>query len=311
MAQSSRLRKGFTLIELLVVIAIIAILIALLLPAVQQAREAARRSACKNNMKQFGLALFNYEETHGQFPPSAINPGTTQSGSFVPTGGIRNFTGYLMLLPQLDQAPLYKQIDFNRATGQADWRGRGGGGFQAALDNVRIPVQQCPSDTPFDDPHTYTPQNMYTIRAATRVSYGFVHEETEYAGGTGIDWRRNTRGDRSAFGFNGSARIADVQDGPSMTMLMIETPLRKWDRAYGPYLQAWTHTHFIVPRRGINRPFRPPNPLNYAWAAGSAHVGGCHMLLGDGAVRFLSENVNMAIVNGLVSIANREVVGEF
>ena len=63
-----RKRIGFTLIELLVVIAIIAILIALLLPAVQQAREAARRSTCKNNLKNIGLALHNYAETHGVFP---------------------------------------------------------------------------------------------------------------------------------------------------------------------------------------------------------------------------------------------------
>jgi prepilin-type N-terminal cleavage/methylation domain-containing protein len=67
-----RLKKGFTLIELLVVIAIIAILIALLLPAVQSAREAARRSTCKNNLKQIGLALHNYHETHGAFPPGSI-----------------------------------------------------------------------------------------------------------------------------------------------------------------------------------------------------------------------------------------------
>ncbi|HAH49552.1 MAG TPA: hypothetical protein DCM07_32885 [Planctomycetaceae bacterium] len=94
--------SGFTLIELLVVIAIIAILIALLLPAVQQAREAARRSACKNNLKQLGLALNNYHSTHGIFPPGNINPGTGSFSAWIPADQIRNHTGHLMLLPYVE-----------------------------------------------------------------------------------------------------------------------------------------------------------------------------------------------------------------
>jgi len=69
-------RRGFTLIELLVVIAIIAVLVALLLPAVQQAREAARRSTCKNSLKQIGLGMHNYHDTHRRFPPAAVGTNT-------------------------------------------------------------------------------------------------------------------------------------------------------------------------------------------------------------------------------------------
>jgi len=114
-----RRRNAFTLIELLVVIAIIAILVALLLPAVQQAREAARRSQCAANLKQWGVALHNYHDVTNQLPPSTINPGSNRSQLYVPIGGIRNHTGYLMLLPYIDQAPLYEQIDFDLATGKA------------------------------------------------------------------------------------------------------------------------------------------------------------------------------------------------
>src|SRR6187549_2439077 len=97
-------RRGFTLIELLVVIAIIAVLISLLLPAVQQAREAARRTQCKNNLKQMGLALHNYESTYNMFP--LISTTNTALGN-VNTHGLREF-----LLPYIDQGPLYNQINF-------------------------------------------------------------------------------------------------------------------------------------------------------------------------------------------------------
>src|SRR5262249_12696359 len=95
-------RRAFTLIELLVVIAIIAVLVALLLPAVQQAREAARRSQCKNNLKQLGLAMHNYHETANML---AVNP---QVLDWVQIKGSQ----LVMLLPFVDQSPLYNAINF-------------------------------------------------------------------------------------------------------------------------------------------------------------------------------------------------------
>ena len=101
MKSLNRKPKGFTLIELLVVIAIIAILIALLLPAVQQAREAARRTQCKNNLKQLGLAIHNYHDTHGCIPIADVN------GTSTP------ISAHARLLPYIEQDNLYRLVDFN------------------------------------------------------------------------------------------------------------------------------------------------------------------------------------------------------
>jgi prepilin-type N-terminal cleavage/methylation domain-containing protein len=104
-------RSAFTLIELLVVIAIIAILIALLLPAVQQAREAARRSTCKNNLKQIGLGLHNYHSVHNIFPQGKVVRGSGGVLAYPGCPGWINGSGFswrVMLLPMMDQAPLYK-----------------------------------------------------------------------------------------------------------------------------------------------------------------------------------------------------------
>ena len=299
-------KRGFTLIELLVVIAIIAILIALLLPAVQQAREAARRSQCRNNMKQLGLALMNYHEISETFPPSYINGGEYQSYRYLPYGRIRNHTGYMLLLPFLDQGPLHQTIDFGKATGMADWRARGGGGRQTLLENKKLDVLRCPSDSDYDEPHTYTPQNMYTIYNASRVSYGFIHRATEY--GIANCYSMDTAWYKTAFGKNGSARLADIKDGASQTMLMIETPYQKANRAYGPFWQAYTHTHNILPRqRGINEDYADSG-RPYAWGAGSRHDGGCHVLWGDGRVTFVNESINREQLNALTTIKGREAV---
>ena len=111
--------SGFTLIELLVVIAIIGVLVGLLLPAVQTAREAARRAQCVNNLKQIGLALMNYESANGVFPASYLdNPNLSgiAYGITYPDDGYNGWPGFAwgtMILPYIEQSPLYASININ------------------------------------------------------------------------------------------------------------------------------------------------------------------------------------------------------
>ncbi len=112
--QSPQKRRGFTLIELLVVIAIIAVLVALLLPAVQSAREAARRSQCVNNLKQIGIALHNYHDQQGSFPPGGMGVG----GSGWAWGN-NGMTWRALILPQMEGNNVHNSINFSQAVGTA------------------------------------------------------------------------------------------------------------------------------------------------------------------------------------------------
>ena len=203
-------RHGFTLIELLVVIAIIAILVAILLPAVQQAREAARRASCKNNLKQIGLAMMNYESTHQVFPP--IGGSITYS-----------FSAHAQLLPYADSAGLHDLIDFEIPLGRITADGDGDGEIHfdaphARTSEIGLPMFNCPSDP--------TPQvkPVYFSRGRTNVTN--VVAGTNYfinvgsGRGTNVDYGSRTDGIAWS---GGAAQFRDILDGASNTVLFAET----------------------------------------------------------------------------------------
>ncbi|AMV20466.1 DUF1559 domain-containing protein [Planctomyces sp. SH-PL14] len=228
-------RRGFTLIELLVVIAIIAVLVAILLPAVQQAREAARASQCKNNLKQIGLALHNYESTHGLFPPMR----QTNAGG---VSGVINGWG-LMVLPFIDQGAIYDKFNMNLPwyASEADTPSS----MNLKMSQSRLAVYRCPSAIERDAMPAPTPTAV-ALEAAT--TWPTAATSTSDLGVAGI--RKTAASDYTAlFGGGGygrplvdaanvisivagatdpqytlekARRIADITDGPTQTFLIVE-----------------------------------------------------------------------------------------
>src|SRR6218665_1062715 len=175
-------KRGFTLIELLVVIAITAVLVAILLPAVQQAREAARRSQCQNNLKQIGIALHSYHEAFGLFPYATANNAMQFTAA---TDQVNNHSGWPLLLPYLDQGPLYNKFDFTAAERNSlfsGWSTTSSGkvmGDPAAitsnqnLSKTILNVLSCPSDAGMMSYPSVTNYYGCNVAGSQLINYGF------------------------------------------------------------------------------------------------------------------------------------------
>ena len=305
--------RGFTLIELLVVIASIAILIALLLPAVQQAREAARRSTCKNNLKQIGLALQNYHDSHLCFP---INWGTGYDAN-----ADKSFSWATYILPFVEQAPLYKSINFSEHTGFAS---------NLVASQTRITVFQCPSDA-----------GNGNGSLPGRSNSGGTRGVSNYRAVAGSNWDWNIQNASATSGRSTSrngldlgnglicrqtgrtspiTRMRDVTDGTSNTFAVGEALPAKCDHCWWWWFNGGTGATAVP----LNHPsyINRTSPGDWPWTYGfaSLHVGGGHFAMVDGSVRFISENinsqtdingVNVGIYQKLGTISGGEVIGEF
>lgn len=309
--------SGFTLIELLVVIAIIAVLIALLLPAVQSAREAARRAQCVNNMKQLGLAMHNYHETIGSFPTSfwrnTIDQGMTTAD------GVNRHSWFAMILPYIEQTPLYNAMNFSVGVG---------GAINATAAMTPINVLMCPSDpAPVissyprvdqgvginnnsgpkldyagnfgdnhnDDPNWWTFPNLPTAR-----NNGFGETNTQ----TGIMCRSG-----------GTTSFRDVTDGTSNTFAVGEVLYETndwwtWANPNGStcgtscpicYMRVTQHTG------DANSPIDSRN-----WRVGfgfrSQHAGIVNFLFCDGSVKGIKCTVNRVVYRALSTRNMGEII---
>jgi prepilin-type N-terminal cleavage/methylation domain-containing protein len=299
-----RRRQGFTLTELLVVIAVITVLIAVLLPAVQQAREAARYITCRNNLKQIGLALHNYEIVNRCLPPSSTSQ--IDLGVWSPNPSQYHLHSWAsLILPYLEQQTIQNQVNYG----------------VSALDRLNqkaaaqvLAVYRCPS-------YSGTPYSQSPLYLALYPSYAIRN----YAAMGATTVGKLYQNPNGVFYAGSSTRITDVKDGTSTTIFIVET--RESDAAVwidGGTAAVASHPYddtnppdYAQPQLGLNfKPYFTPSGgqgITCLYGPSSMHPGGVTHLFGDGSVRFISNFVNIQVYDSLVTPDGHELVesGDF
>jgi prepilin-type N-terminal cleavage/methylation domain-containing protein/prepilin-type processing-associated H-X9-DG protein len=294
--RSGARRFAFTLVELLVVIAIIGILIALLLPAVQKVREAANRLKCANNLKQMGLALHNYHDSNGIFPPGA------QVDPTLCAADCRGTPMWIFMLPYVEQNTIATKWDYTIVGG---WNTTQNAGTYGGL---TMGLYICPSD------------GIWAKYPNRRSYFGVNGGKTRDSHG----WRGDVFFD-GIFNINEPKRLTDILDGTSGTLAIGESiHVSKWGLGpgYGVAAQGgpvgWlSGSACLVPgcartNRSYGRDLRTTKyPMNISLLPmaddtdndvpfGSAHAGGgAQFVFADGHVQFLSQTIAMSTYQAL------------
>lgn len=274
---ASSSRTGFSLVELIVVTAIVAVILAIALPAVQSVRESARRSQCRNNLKQFGLAMQAYHESHRCFPIGNV-PGS-------------NFTAQAQLLPFLDLATLHAELMFDVGGTCFSWKA----GLPADRDPGRIvaSVFGCPSD----------PYSGSTAAAFSSTSG--LHVPTNYLGVSGTS---PIEGNGLLYS-GSSVRMGELIDGTSSTLMIGERGIpatldRGWSLCAFGAIGDGEGDNVLSAFEGLTPGDSNGLDNEHFW---SHHRGGAHFALADGSVKFLNEYLDQSLFTSLASRNGMEV----